>query len=372
MRKVHSVVLFLLALAAATPSHAQSPLLPDRLAGWQAVAPAVPVKPSELGPKWERWAEGEQILQESGVTRIEDRPYKKGADQLGLRVYQFKDPSSAYEFYTFAVVPGMKPLGLGEHSAILQDDARLLIGNLVVQAGLSEHLAPEILKDVVTALTAHADQAPLPPVRMYLPTEGRVFGSEKYVSGDNGFQSAARHLEISEFASLANESGFRSGAEAMFARYQKGKNEAVFLLIEYPTPQLAEQHLRHLDQTLSPAAKEAGTSIERKASLLSIVFKPSSKAYAELLRSAVNYETQVTWHEPTQTITDPPWATILGKIFIATFLFMVVAVVLGVAFGGVRVILKTFFPGKIFDRPEQMDVLQLGLSGKRIDSRDFY
>jgi hypothetical protein len=51
---------------------------------------------------------------------------------------------------------------------------------------------------------------------------------------------------------------------------------------------------------------------------------------------------------------------------------MVVAVVLGVAFGGVRVLAKTFFPGRFFDRPEQMDVLQLGLSGKRIDSRDFY
>jgi hypothetical protein len=38
----------------------------------------------------------------------------------------------------------------------------------------------------------------------------------------------------------------------------------------------------------------------------------------------------------------------------------------------VRIITKRLFPGKVFDRPEQMDVLQLGLSGKRIDSRDLY
>jgi hypothetical protein len=38
----------------------------------------------------------------------------------------------------------------------------------------------------------------------------------------------------------------------------------------------------------------------------------------------------------------------------------------------VRVLAKIFFPGKVFDRPEQMDVLQLGLSSKRINSRDFY
>jgi hypothetical protein len=51
---------------------------------------------------------------------------------------------------------------------------------------------------------------------------------------------------------------------------------------------------------------------------------------------------------------------------------MLVAIVFGVAFGGVRVLLKKLLPGKVFDRPEQMDVLQLGLSGKRINSRDFY
>jgi hypothetical protein len=38
----------------------------------------------------------------------------------------------------------------------------------------------------------------------------------------------------------------------------------------------------------------------------------------------------------------------------------------------VRLLTKMLFPGKVFDRPEQMDVLQLGLSGKRINSRDFY
>jgi hypothetical protein len=38
----------------------------------------------------------------------------------------------------------------------------------------------------------------------------------------------------------------------------------------------------------------------------------------------------------------------------------------------VRVLLKTLFPGKVFDRPGQMEVLQLGLSSKRIDPRDFY
>ncbi|HEY6943529.1 MAG TPA: DUF6599 family protein, partial [Candidatus Acidoferrum sp.] len=328
---------------------------------------------SDLGPKWQPWVDGEQILAESGVVRIQDRPYKKSADQLGLRLYEFKDPSSAYEFYTFAVVPGMQQLGVGEHSAIRQDDARLLVGSFVVQAGLSEHLSPTTLQDVAGVLKAHADQTPLPAIRSYLPTEGRVFGSEKYAAGPQGFQSAARLLGRPEIAGIVNEVGFgRDDAEAMFAQYHTPKGDAVLLLLEYPTPQLAEQHLHHFETDLSPAAKEAGTTVERKASLLSLVLRPSSRAFGEALRNAVRYETEVTWNEPTHKITDPPWLVIVGRIIVLTLLFMGLAVAVGAAFGGVRVLLKVFFPGKIFDRPDQMDVLQLGLSSKRIDSRDFY
>jgi hypothetical protein len=164
----------------------------------------------------------------------------------------------------------------------------------------------------------------------------------------------------------------RDDAEAMFAQYRTGKGEAVLLLIEYPTPQLAELHLHHFDTDLSATSKQAGTTVERKASLLSLVLKPSSATYAESLRNAIRYQTEVTWNEPTHKLTDPPWLVILGRILFMTLLFMGLAVAVGAAFGGVRVLLKMIFPGKVFDRPGQMDVLQLGLSGKRIDSRDFY
>src|SRR5438477_4493621 len=96
------------------------------------------------------------------------------------------------------------------------------------------------------------------------------------------------------------------------------------------------------------------------------------RSFGESLRNALRYETEVTWNEPTHKITDPPWVVILGRIIILTLLFMGLAVAVGAAFGGLRVVLKNLFPGKIFDRPGQMDVLQLGLSGKRINSRDFY
>src|SRR5579859_677304 len=190
--------------------------------------------------------------------------------------------------------------------------------------------------------------------------------------GPAAFQAALDKLGKAEFAPLTKEAGFDFGAEAMFANYQKAKESGVLLLIDYPTPQLAEQHLRHLDAVLSPAEKQAGTTVERKGSLLSLVLRPPSAAFAAELRNGVHYQTEVTWNEPTHKLTDPPWVVVLGRILIFTLMFMGLTVAVGAAFGGVRVLLKTFFPGKVFDRPGQMDVLQLGLSGKRIDSRDFY
>jgi hypothetical protein len=205
-----------------------------------------------------------------------------------------------------------------------------------------------------------------------LPTPDRIPGTEKYALGPAAFRAALSTFNRPDYRALSDAAGFSSGAEAMFAQYQKQGDAAVVLLIDYPTPQLAGLHWKHLEQALPAAAKSDDSSIERKGTVLAIVLAPSSVRYAAHVRNAVNYETQVTWNEPTHTITDPPITTVLAKIIIATGVFMLVAIVFGVAFGGVRVLMKSLFPGKVFDRPEQMDVLQLGLSSKRINSRDFY
>jgi len=157
----------------------------------------------------------------------------------------------------------------------------------------------------------------------------------------------------------------------MLAEYHRGKESAVLLLVEYPTQHIAEQQLRHL-QTVLPGLGQIETKVARKASLLSIVLGATSPAYAESLVKAANYETEVTWNEGSHVITDPPWVVVLSRIFMATGLFLVVAIVMGVAYGGVRILTKRFFPGKVFDRPQDIEVLQLGLGAKPIDPSDFY
>jgi hypothetical protein len=140
----------------------------------------------------------------------------------------------------------------------------------------------------------------------------------------------------------------------------------------YPTPQLAEQQLHHLQPVLASKAEFAGTTVERDASLLSLVLSPSSPEMAARLRKAIKYDTAVTWNEPATTLTDPPWLLVLKTIFFAAFAFCVLAGAIGVLFGVFRLLMKRLFPGKIFDRTRSVELLQLGLNSKPVNPDDFY
>ncbi len=370
MRKL--IVVSVLAAVLCAAVAAQTTVLSDRFGSWEAEGPARTLRAQDLGSNWAQWTNGKQVVQECGLSRIEQGAYRSGKDEVTLRVFALRDPSSAYEFYTFLLAPGMRNLGLGEDSALSQYDVRFLAGNLVVQATLSPDTKPESLNEILVALKSKADPSPLPPLKSYLPAKWRVFGSEKYALGPEGFRAAMTSLNQGAYANLSKEADFQDGAEAILARYQGEKGSGVLLLLEYPTPQLAESHLHHLELALPAAAKQSGVTVERKASMLSLVFGATSPMNAQALRDEVNYETEVTWNEPSQTATDPPLVLLMYKIFLFTSLFLVVATVAGIAFGGFRVLIKHWLPGKVFDRPENIEVLQLGLSGKKIDPSDMY
>jgi hypothetical protein len=308
---------------------------------------------------------------EAGLRNVNDCEYSAEGQTVKVRLAQYNDPSSAYEVFTGLLRTGMMPAKLGQVAAFDKEMVLIQEGTFVLRS--TANVSQDDLGELIKAVDSQSEKSPLPPVRTYLPIAGRVVGTERYALGPEALEVALHGLGVTDTEGLVKGAGFTSSAEAMVARYANpGKGSGILLLLEYPTPQLAEQHIHHLDEVLLAAAKQAGTVIERKGSLLSMVLAPSSVEYAKSLSDAANYETQVTWNEASQAATDPPITSTLVKIIMGTGVFMVMAVVLGVAFGGVRVITKRFFPGKVFDRPNQMEVLQLGLSGKRIDPSDFY
>jgi uncharacterized protein DUF6599 len=355
----HFLFVFAIVLLSAANNSAQQkkpsppPVLPDAFGTWHI---------SGCGVLMEKalWA------QEAGEREFRQCQFTSDKETITISAGRYRDPSSAYEVYTSLLRPAMQPSTLGKFTAVDNYGLIALVGDVVFEVRQPRNISTKHLQELASVIAAHADKTPLPPIRAFLPQEDLENATQRYALGPMAFRAAAESLGRPEFATLAEVVGFSSGAEAMLARYKAG---ALLILIDYPTPQLAELHLRHLETSFP---EKGGATIERKGSLLSIVVAPGTPEYAVKLRAEVNYETQVTWNEPSGTATDPPWGVVLYRIFVGTGIFMLAAVVLGIGFGGLRIFTKRLFPGKVFDRPEQMEVLQLGLSGKRIDPRDFY
>jgi len=313
------------------------------------------------------------VLQEAGVKNVEVERYSDGKKWLRVWIEEYRDPSGAYEAYTSSLDPKLNASTVGELTAAGDDKLLALVGNRVVRILWIRNATDVDLKLLLDSLRQKADRTPLPPIRSYLPEEGLIQGTQRYALGPAGFDAALTSLNENKFSSITPEIGFATGAEAMLASYQAERNKSQdLLIIDYPTPQIAEQRLHHIQRVLAANPGLAGATVERRASLLSLVLSPVSAEAAAKLRDDIHYETSVTWNEPSQTLTDPPWLLVVKGIFVGTLAFCGIAIVMGIAFGGVRVLTKRLFPGKVFDRPEDIEVLQLGLSGKRIDPRDFY
>jgi hypothetical protein len=351
-----------LSMAGSAATGQQTPVLPKQFASWtQGVLSGVP---SRLDPGVQR---------ELGADSPQALSYSSGGKQILVAMQKYKDPSSAYAAYTLQLNPGMRPSDVRKLSAAGQDRVVMLIGNFVLDVEQAKNISTADIGSLATAVENRADSTPLPPIRAYLPEERLIPGTQRYALGPAGFNAALATLNESKFAPIALEIDFRTGAEAMLASYQSERNQTQdLLIIDYPTPQIAEQRLHHIQSVIATSSALAGATVERRGSLLSLVLSPLSAAAAAQLRDGIRYGTSVTWNEPSQTLTDPPWLLVVKGIFVGTLAFCGIAIVMGIAFGGVRVVTKKLFPGKVFDRPEDIEVLQLGLSGKRIDPRDFY
>jgi hypothetical protein len=239
--------------------------------------------------------------------------------------------------------------------------------------------SPAELRLLVATVGPRADQTPYPTLGSYLPVAGRVPNSDKYILGPASLQSAISQLQSSsrELTALASGDwiGFANGAEAALGQYRSGPKgaDSVLLLVEYPTYQIAAEKLKEIEKRFPRNGSETPQIVSRrKGSLLSVIFEPKSVESANALLGEVRYETQVTWNEPTHQFKEPSIEVMIVGAFIGTGVILMFAVVAGLGFGGLRLITKYLLPGKVFDRREHVEILQLGISSKPIEGRDFY
>ena len=298
--------------------------------------------------------------------------YARGVDEsLYVELYRMKDPSGAYGEYSYLRKPDMSRPGPTDHSALSPAEAVVLVGNLVLFVEGSELVKDaKDLSVLVNEVSAKAQQGPLPTLYEHLPAKGFIERSDRYILGP---------VTLDQFFPVSQNDwlGFSTGAEAEVARYHVDGRELNLLIADFPTPQTAQKKLNELQQVyhVNPADADQNDSPvfgKRSITLLAIVFGARTQVEADKLLNQVQSGAEVTWNEPTFQFKEPPITTMIVGAIIGTGIICCFALISGIAFGGFRIVVKRLFPDKVFDRSSTMQVLQLGLGSKPINSEDFY
>jgi len=356
---------FALPATAAAPATPASAGLPDSFSGWTGGA-QTPLEPSTVAG-----AASTGILTEYGYVAGWQRGYTKDGRSVEVRLYQMKDPSDGYGLYSFLRGPEMHGTNITEHSSLSPTRALILQGNFVVDATGTDFqaLAPD-LKGLVTAVAPRADPGAYPILWQHLPEANMEPKSDHYVLGPQGLR---------QFFPLADGDwmGFSNGAEAEVARYRINGTEMTLLVVDFPTPQIATSKLEQFSQIFNlngaiPGDARPTVYARRELTLVGLVAGARNQQEADTLLSQVHSAIHVTWNEPGSSFTEPGIGPIIVGIIVGTGAICLFAVIAGIAFGGVRLLVKRLLPGKVFDRDSQLQVLQLGLGSKPIQVQDFY
>jgi hypothetical protein len=286
-------------------------ILPDTFAGYRrAAVTALTPDPAGL------WAE-------YGLNAAEKASYAGSDRNFSITAYRMKDPTGAFAAFqwqrppaaqsalTSATVPG--------GSLIVQDNYLLRFeGDTPHPSGL-----PELYKQL-----PQIARSSLPPLYGYLPARDRIPNSERYLQGN---------LALAQFAPAigADLAAFDRGAEAQIARYRNAGSEFQLVLFSYPTPQMAMERARQF-------AALKGAAVRRSGPLLAVVPDGAGNAFAEGLVNQVTYNPKLTWNEEVIKHTPQDAAKMILAIATLAAGLIVSAVLLGILFGGSKVLAGRF------------------------------
>jgi hypothetical protein len=340
-------------------------ILPKQFAAWQtSAAPKTSTDPAA--------ADGlnTALLKEYGFTDFASATYtREDGHKVTLKAARFTDASGAYGAFTYYKMPQMLPEQIGDQGASLNERVLFYRGNILLDAVFSKLSAMSAaeLRELAGLLPSPAGgngQSPVLP--NYLPAQAREQNSIKYVVGPIGLEKVGAPLS----ASLVD---FGAGAEVTQATYSTSGGDATLTLISYPTPQIAVEHLRRIDAAHQPNTQQSGgTTIldvgpmfdRRTGPMVVVAAGPLSQSEARSLLASVNYDADVTWNENTFFSKKNNLANLLVNVVILCGIILGFALVAGLAFGGLRVMVKRLFPERSFGRSEGMEFISLHLSDK--------
>jgi hypothetical protein len=352
---------------ASSGSNASAPILPQEFGGWQMQgSPRTNSDPASAD------AANSAILKEYGFTDFASSTYTRDDGRtLKIRAARFADASGAFGAYTFYLQPEMKPERVGDQAASLISNGgqRVLFyrGHVLVDAIFSQQSAMSAaqLRELAGELPRPAANAGnLPSFIAFLPHQDYIPNTQKYAMGPLALNLLSPPVS-------PDVVDFGASSEVTLANYDTPSGEATLMLISYPTPQLAADHLHRIEAEHHEAQSQPGVSVvecagtfcsKRTGPILAIATGAASASDAKSLLGQVNWEASVTWNTPAESAQVHDLTMLILNIVVLCAILAGLAIVAGVAFGGIRILMKRMYPDKVFDRPEQMEFISLRLT----------
>ena len=338
------------------------PILPKQFAGWEMQGAAQASKDAAAADPTNA-----ALLKEYGFTDVEAAIFKSDDGRtLKIRAARFTDASGAFGAYSFYLQPGMAREEIGDQGASLNLRVLFYRGHIVVDAVFSQLsvMSAAGLRELAGVLPRPSGNAGnLPPILAFMPHHGYEANTERYAEGPLALGAIGSPLP----AELVD---FSASPEVALGQYNTSGGEATLMLIEYPTPALAAEHLRRIDAAHHAAQPQPGVAAvenvgpffdKRTGPIVAIVAGPLSQSDAHTLLGAVNWDPSVTWNENTYFDKKNNVANLLVNIILLCFIIGALSLAAGVAFGGARILLRKFFPGPVFGRPDQTEFISLDL-----------
>jgi len=359
-------------LALADEATPNASVLPKQFGGWQISGSSrTSNDPAIADPV------NAAVLKEYGFTSFESATYTRDdGRKLTLKAARFGDASGAYGAYTYYKTPAMLIEKIGDGAASMNERVLFYRGNILMDAAfqkLSAMSAAELRELAESLPLPSGNTRNLPGLPAYLPTQSYVKNTAKYVVGP----ATLRNLPAPVSVELVD---FTAGAEVVVGNYNGSGGEATLMLISYPTPQIAADHLRRIEAARTQSSQSANSAPAANAILQAPIFAkrtgpivvvaagPLSQAEAKSLLASVNYDANITWNENTYFTKRDNLANLLVNVIILCFIIIGFALVAGVAFGGIRILAKRLFPDRVFDQAQSREFISLHLSEKPSES----
>ena len=284
-------------------------ILPDGMGQWKkdvaTPAPALDAK----------------VWQEFGFQDGETTSFLDGGKKMSITAWRFADATGAMAAYDTVRPETAKPSALSKRSVDYAKGAVIAVGNYVFRFDGMKPNAAE-LNYLVGAVPRYG-ASPLPALPQYLPQDGRIANSERYILGPESLQQFTPSIPPSTV-------GFHFGAEGELVRFGK----TTLVVFSYPSMEMARDRLPDFQ-------KLSGAVVKRSGPLLAVALNAPSSDAAERLLSRVKYQAEVTITEKVPTKKDNP-----GNFFVNVAILVSVLVAFCVASGLVVGGLKYLFRSK--------------------------